>query len=234
MNNAYAYAKAREIKTLSLSLFLHVGVVLFYFGFLHQKSLEVLPAKTVVMEIATFERPPVDALPVAQPTPPMFKPVQDVAPEPIKPVVKPKPSVKATPKSVVKKEAIAPIKEEVAPAAEQPTPAIKAEPTPVVAPTPTLLAEPYIKTDFEIIRDTVLSRLVYPSIAKRMQWNGVVHVGLEIDTSGFLIQASIHQSSGRDALDKAALEAANTLKNQSLPKPTRNTTVILPIAFKMR
>ncbi|NCB54927.1 MAG: energy transducer TonB, partial [Epsilonproteobacteria bacterium] len=68
----------------------------------------------------------------------------------------------------------------------------------------------------------------------RMSWTGVVHVALVIDTDGKLVGATIHQSSGKSVLDDAALEAAFKLKSDLLPKPQRLSTVILPIAFKLK
>jgi len=223
----YAVTKTYEGRALSFSILLHVSVIGFYLLFLHQKPLEMIPSKTVVLEISNIERmapkPP-------EPTPP--EPVQEVKKvEPIKPVEK----VKPLPKPIVKKEVVnpEPIREEVV----QPVEAVK----PVVAPqevapiTPTSTnAEPYERTDFEIIRDKVLSRLVYPSVARRMGWNGVVQVALVINTDGRLVSATIHQSSGRALLDDAALEAALKLKGDQLPKPNSLSTVILPIAFKLK
>ena len=224
-----AYQRKNESKSLLVSLFAHAVLIGGYFLFLHQQSLTLMQSsKMVVMEIATFERPPAPTPPVVEPTPPT--PIQEVKPEPIKPIdhkhkekKKHKPRVEEPINPV-------PIKEEVAPA----QPVLSQPSTPVVTPSPSIPSEPYIRTDFEIIRDKVISNLVYPNIAKRMNWNGVVHVALEIDTNGFLLKASIHQSSGRDILDNAALEAANRLKNQQLPKPQSTSTVILPIAFKLR
>ena len=221
-----AYAHKREMAMLSISFFLHVSMIVFYFLFVHQKSLEILPAKTIVMEIATVERS-------QAPIPAISKLIEEVTPEALKPIQE-KSITRSKP--VIKKEAMIPIKEEVTPAPLEPvlSEPIAVEPTPVVSSTQSIPFEPYVKTDFEIIRDKVLSHLVYPSIAKRMNWNGVVHVALVIDSSGYLLSASIHQSSGRDILDNAALEAANKLKNQQLPKPQSTSTVILPIAFKLR
>lgn len=227
---AYAYAveKSYESRALSFSLVLHACVIGFYLFYLHQKPLEILPAKTVVLEISNIER-------IAP------KPVEPTPPEPIEEIkkVEPKPieKVKPLPKPIVKKEVVKnpePIREEVV---QQPVEAVQPIATPKeVAPvTPTTTsAEPYVKTDFEIIRDKVLARLVYPSMARRMNWNGVVQIALVIDTDGRLVSASIHQSSNRSILDEAALEAANKLKGEQLPKPKALSTVILPIAFQLR
>lgn len=227
---AYAYAleKSYESKALSFSFVLHACVIGFYLFYLHQKPLEIMPAKTVVLEISNIER--VAPKPI-EPTPP--EPIQEIKKvEPIKPVEK----VKPLPKPIVKKEALIPekVREEVV---QQPVEAVQpiAAPQEVAPVTPTTTsAEPYVKTDFEIIRDKVLARLVYPSMARRMNWNGVVQIALVIDTDGRLVSASIHQSSNRSILDEAALEAANKLKGEQLPKPKSLSTVILPIAFQLR
>jgi periplasmic protein TonB len=224
----YTATKTYEGRALGLSIFLHVSVIGFYLLFLHQKPLDIIPSKTVVLEISNIER--VAPKPVLPPPPEPVEEVKKV--EPIKPIEK----IKPLPKPIVKKEVVnpEPIREEVV---QPPVEAVK----PVVAPqevapvTPTSTsAEPYERTDFEIIRDRVLARLVYPSVARRMGWNGVVQVALVINTDGRLVSATIHQSSGRALLDDAALDAALKLRGDQLPKPKSLSTVILPIAFKLK
>lgn len=230
MNNTYVHAKTYEGRSLIFSMFLHLCVIGFYLLFLHQKPFEIIQGKTVILEISSIERMVPKPMEPAPPTP-----VQEVKKiEPVKPIEK----VKPLPKPVVKKEAInpEPIRETVesipAPmeAVQQPVVAHESAPA---TPTSTSL-EAYEKTDFEIIRDKVLARLIYPSVARRMGWNGVVHVALVIDTEGRLVSATIQQSSGRSALDEAALQAALKLKAEQLPKPKHLSTVVLPIAFKLK
>ena len=231
-----AYYHNNESKSLIVSFLAHAVLIGGYFLFLHQQSLTLMHStKTVVMELSTFERPP--APKQLEPTPPKVEPVRDLKPEPVKPLEPIKQKHKEQPRRKVQEPINPmPIQEEVTqPTAAEPTNTLPvAQEIPIMAPAQSIQAEPFVKTDFEIIRDKVLSHLVYPSIAKRMNWNGVVHVALVIDSSGYLLSASIHQSSGRDILDNAALDAANKLKNQQLPKPQSTSTVILPIAFKLR
>jgi len=212
-----------RLKGFAFSLLTHAIVIGGYFIFIHTHSLELMHhSNVVVVELATFERPSAPTPQIVEP----IQPIKEVISKPIKPVES-KPVVK--PRPVMKKEVS--ITQEPVSVEEF----VSVEPTPPMAtPVQSTPSEPYVKTDFEIIRDKVLLTLVYPSVARRMNWNGVVHVALEISTSGFLVKASIHQSSGRDILDNAALEAANRLKNQPLPKPQNASTVILPIAFKLR
>lgn len=223
MNKMYVATKNYEQRALGFSFALHVSVIGFYMLFLYHKPLEMMPSKAVVLEISHIER--VAPKPLT-PTPPTPQEVQKV--EPIKPQPKLKP--------IVKKEVAVPpvlIQEEISDSVVAKVEPVNIQEVAPITPTSTSV-EPYVKTDFEIIRDKVLARLVYPSVARRMGWNGVVHVALVIDTEGKLVSASIHQSSGRQLLDDAALDAANKLKGEHLPKPKSLSTVILPIAFKLK
>lgn len=219
----YAITKTYEGRALGFSIFLHVSVIGFYLLFLHQKPLEIIPSKTVILQISNIERV----------VPKPLEPVEEVKKiEPIKPIEK----IKLLPKPIVKKEVVKnpePIREEVVPPVEAVTPVVAPQEVTPLTPTSTS-AEPYERTDFEIIRDRVLARLVYPSVARRMGWNGVVQVALVINPEGRLVSATIHQSSGRTLLDDAALEAALKLKGDQLPKPKSLSTVILPIAFRLK
>ncbi len=222
----YVVAKRYENKALLLSFFLHVIVLGFYFLMMRGHTFEIVAPKTVVLEIASIER----VLPKPMPPLPEVKNV-----EPIKPVEEVKPKSISKPKPIVKHEVSVPkpVQEVV-----EPTPVMEhsvvTPPQEVVPSAPVTTQEPFVKTDFEIIRDKVLARLVYPSAAKRMRLNGVVHVALLIGTDGYLISATVQQSSGKELLDNAALAAANKLKGIVLPKPQVTSTVILPIAFKIK
>ena len=94
--------------------------------------------------------------------------------------------------------------------------------------------EAFIKTNFVIIRDMVLSNLIYPSIAKRMGWQGVVEMKLVVDSRGKLVYYEITKSSGKKQLDEAALSAVESIASTVLPKPNEKTTLILPITFQLR
>ena len=222
-----------ETKALSISLLLHVSVVVFYFFYIHYYHVETLPSKTVIMEITTIEQP-VPPQQVAEPTSP--KPLQKIQEQVVSKAPTPKPIIKQ--KRVIKQEVTRPVEEVVASTTVKSTQPMQPLVETTSTSTPQTLSsaplESYEQTDFEIIRDKVLSALIYPSVAKRMRWTGIVQVALVIDTSGYLLSATIHQSSGKDILDNAALEAAHRLKGQLLPKPKSTSTVILPIAFKLR
>lgn len=232
-----------EGKALFLSFVLHASVIGFYLLFMYQKSSYIMPSKAIVLEISNIERvapKPPQPEPVAQPE--VIKLMESVKPiEPVKPIekVKPKPKPMLKPKPIAEPKAF---QEKAVEEATPPMSSLASEPvvaapsmaTTPITPSSTNSAEPYERTDFEIIRDKVLSRLVYPSVARRMGWNGVVQVELVIDTSGKLLSATIHKSSNRTVLDEAALSAALKLQGQQLPKPKSLSTIILPIAFKLR
>ncbi len=223
-------AKTYEGRSLFFSMLLHGSVIGFYLLYWYQKPLDIMPSKTVVLEISNIER--IAAKPIATPPP---EPVEEVKKiEPVKPVEKLKP----LPKPIVKKEVVKhpePIREEVVPQPSVEELKSVSAPQEVASVKPASTnVEPYERTDFEIIRDKVLSRLSYPSVARRMGWNGVVHVALVINQEGRLLSATVHQSSGKSILDDAALEAALKLKGDQLPKPKSLSTVILPIAFKLK
>jgi protein TonB len=96
------------------------------------------------------------------------------------------------------------------------------------------LENEFVKTNFGMIRDSVLSKLLYPNIARRMGQTGVVEVAIVIGTNGKLKNHFISKSSGFPLLDEAALKAVATLGSESLPKPQVESRVILPISFKLK
>lgn len=93
--------------------------------------------------------------------------------------------------------------------------------------------ENFIETNFSIIRNKVLANLSYPHIAKKMGFQGITTIELQIDSSGRLLEVKLSKSSGKKILDKAAIAAGLKLKYTTLPKPKNNTTVVLPIVFKI-
>lgn len=96
------------------------------------------------------------------------------------------------------------------------------------------LHENFVKTNFETIREMVLSHLSYPRIAKRMGYEGVVHIMLVIDTTGKLLDVMVEKSSGHAILDKSALKAASRLASEILPNPQSVSKVSLPVYFALK
>ncbi|MDQ1326471.1 MAG: periplasmic protein TonB [Campylobacterota bacterium] len=191
-----------------------------------EKTIEK-PKPNPVPKEAKTHKPVIHEKPKPKPKPaekPKQEPVKK--PEETKPQKEPKPAKKAKPQKEKAKQTANPQKmqsKEVKKTAkiQQPLDA-------------RVQQQAFLKTNFAVIRDMVLSNLEYPSIAKRMRWNGTAEVKLIIDTSGKLLHCSIFKSSGKKQLDKAALEAAESIASKTLPKPNLKTTVILPIIFELR
>lgn len=60
---------------------------------------------------------------------------------------------------------------------------------------------------------TSLSRyLIYPALARKQGWQGIVTVGLRIESDGLLKKIQIRQSSGYNVLDDSALNSLRKIK----------------------
>ncbi len=196
------------------------------------------PKKALAMVMYNLQTPPPKKMlppeppkPVAPPKPkkPEPKPKRTV---PLK-KVEPKPQPKPEPKPVeLPKEPIV----MQAPPIVTPQQIVAKEPTPPPPPqkTPQELSKEYAEVNFSGIRDMALKHLIYPRVAEKMGWKGVVEIKLVVGTDGKLIEATVHKSSGKEILDKSALKAALALKDELLPKPQSRSEIILPIAFRMR
>jgi len=91
--------------------------------------------------------------------------------------------------------------------------------------------ERYIKANFSYIRDTVDRNTSYPSIARRMGWEGKVLVTFIICADGRVEDIRVIKSCGFDALDKNAIK---TIKRCApFPKPPLRAEVTLPITYRL-
>ncbi|QXI38299.1 energy transducer TonB [Pseudomonas xantholysinigenes] len=159
--------------------------------------------------------PPAPAPPVVEPPPPVIdelaaKPKPKPKPLP-KPVARPKPEPKPEPK----------------PAPAPPAPPVAAAAPPAPAPvTPPSANAAYLKNPAP----------EYPQMALRRGWEGTVLLRVEVLPSGKPGQIQIQQSSGRPALDEAALAA---VKRWSFVPAKQGDVaqagwVSVPIDFKLR
>lgn len=162
--------------------------------------------------------PPAPAPPIVEPPPPPV--VDELAAKPTpKPVPKPKP--KPAPKPVAKPKP-KPVETPPPPVAA-PAPAAPPAPAPV---TPPSANAAYLKNPAP----------EYPQMAQRRGWEGTVLVRVEVLASGKPGQIQIQKSSGRDALDAAALAA---VKRWSFVPAKQGDVaqagwVSVPIDFKLR
>lgn len=71
--------------------------------------------------------------------------------------------------------------------------------------------------------------LSYPTEARRKGWEGTVILKLEVTADGSLAEATLHRSSGYDALDRAALRMIRKARFEGGPG-----TLLQPIEYRLR
>ncbi|GAB0056635.1 hypothetical protein SIID45300_00943 [Candidatus Magnetaquicoccaceae bacterium FCR-1] len=174
------------------------------------------------------EPPPKPEEPVVPPPPPPPKP----EPEPVKP---PPPKEPPVPRKVAKPAAV----QRPAPA---PVESTEAAPLPVSA--PPMVSAPTTSASVEPVYRAVdlgatlagNPRPDYPRSARRLGQEGLVLVRVEVGADGRAEQVALHQSSGFDLLDRAALEAVArwrfvAARRAGVPVAA---TVTVPIRFMLR
>lgn len=138
---------------------------------------------------------------IAMPSPPQTAPVE---PKPVvKQVVKPKP-VQPQPEPQV----AAP---DVPVEAAAPSPPVESASAQPENTSPSLPSLPDREPDYHA---SYLNNPLpaYPMVARRMGWQGKVVLNVEVLESGLPGQIKLHQSSGRDVLDNAAIQAVRGWK----------------------
>ncbi|WP_079230118.1 energy transducer TonB [Pseudomonas putida] len=192
----------------------------------------VSQAPTPELPVVPPQIPPM-TIEFAAPAPPV---VQPPPPAPAPPVVEPPPPVidelaaKPKPKPVPKPVAKQPPKPQPKPV-EAPPPAPVAAPAPPAPPAPAPVTPPSANAAY--LKNPAPE---YPQMAQRRGWEGTVLLRVEVLPSGKPGQIQIQKSSGRDALDAAALAA---VKRWSFVPAKQGDVaqagwVSVPIDFKLR
>lgn len=240
-----AYLPSYEKRAFLFSFLIHSTLFGSYLLYQYHNPNEIKSKSEIIsMQLASFELPKQN---IIEPLKPMEKPkpiekkVEHVKPKPIekikpiehpkaiipiKPLEKPIEKPIEKPKEIVKEEVSQPIQEKTSKSEEEKR--VEKEHKRRAH------EQNFVKTNFAIIRNKVLNNLIYPNIARRMGWAGVVELALVIDTNGKLLKAYVHKSSNRKLLDDAALDAALRLYNDTLPKPKTISKIILPVSFKLK
>jgi protein TonB len=236
-----AYSNSYEKQAFLFSFLIHSTLFGSYLLYHYHNPIEIKSKSEVIsMHLASFELPKQNVVEPIKPiekSKPIEKKIEKVKPKPIekiKPIEKTKPLIPIKPlekpiekpQEIEKVEISQPIQEKISKSDEQKR--IEKEHERKAH------EQNFVRTNFAIIRDKVLNNLIYPNIARRMSWVGVVELAIIIDTNGKLLDAYIHKSSNRKLLDDAALEAAMRLKNDTLPKPKTVSKIILPVSFKLK
>ena len=89
----------------------------------------------------------------------------------------------------------------------------------------------YLKANFSYIKDMINRKLEYPKTARKMGWEGQVRISFTILASGESRDIRIIQSSGRELLDKNAVEAVKSAS--PFPSPPVEAQIIVPILYRL-
>jgi protein TonB len=227
---------------MTLSLFLHLGVLSIFLAGANKLSLAT-KNQPIPLQLSVFvPSPPPSVLPKVEP---QSEPVTKIPPKPkkIKPKVKrlnkPKFKVKQSPKSKPTKRPKPKIK---------PTPKTITEPEQEPKKPPTKAAPPpQPQTDAVGIRNAeklyknALSRAFeqnkhYPRRARRMRKQGLVNVSFTIEQSGKINNIRIEKSSGSAILDEAAIRTVKRIDGQlPFPKEIKRShwDMTVPINFEL-
>lgn len=180
----------REAILLGLfALTLH-GAVLHWLGNRPEPVLPEVPVEIPPMTIEFAAPPPPPQ--VVEPPPPVVEELA-VKPPPPKPIPKPKPQP-PKPKPVPK-----PVEQPPQPKQETPPP-----PAPVAPPAPAPVQETPPSANAAYLKNPAPE---YPSLAQRRGWEGTVLLRVHVLANGKPSEIQIQKSSGREALDEAAIRA---------------------------
>lgn len=89
----------------------------------------------------------------------------------------------------------------------------------------------YLKEHFAYIRDKILKNISYPTLARRMGWQGLVQLSFIIASDGSVKDVKIIQSSGFEVLDRKAMETVK--ETAPFPKPPAEARLVIPINFRL-
>lgn len=216
--------KRRDKLALGLLVLALHGAAAYWVSQAPTPALPVVPPQIPPMTIEfAAPAPPVVQPPPPAPAPPVVEPPPPVVDEL---AAKPKPKPKPVPKPVAKQ----PPKPQPKPV-EAPPPAPVAAPAPPAPPAPAPVTPPSASAAY--LKNPAPE---YPQMAQRRGWEGTVLLRVEVLPNGKPGQIQIQQSSGRDALDAAALAA---VKRWSFVPAKQGDVaqagwVSVPIDFKLR
>lgn len=102
-------------------------------------------------------------------------------------------------------------------------------------PPPTVNLRPLSKFQYDVLPKKLpdCPVPVYPSVALHREWQGLVMLRVTLDSSGGVMQVKLHETSGRDVLDRSALEAVAKWRyspalQAGLPVPSE---ILVPVRF---
>lgn len=89
----------------------------------------------------------------------------------------------------------------------------------------------YLREHYQYIRDLIVKNLVYPSMARKMGWEGRVTVSFVISESGRAGSLKVVQSSGYSILDDNVIDTIKEV--QPFPRPPAPAQLSIPIKYNL-
>ncbi len=89
----------------------------------------------------------------------------------------------------------------------------------------------YIRANFSYIKDMIDRKITYPQVARKMGWEGKVKISFVILSNGYAKDIKILEGSGKEILDKNAVEAVRT--SSPFPRPPVAAQIIIPVLYKL-
>lgn len=89
----------------------------------------------------------------------------------------------------------------------------------------------YLREHFMYIRDLIMKNLDYPSVARRMGWQGTVTVTFVVLESGTVQDIRIVKGSGHTILDQAVAKTVQRV--QPFPRPPAKAELTVPVVFRL-
>jgi protein TonB len=89
----------------------------------------------------------------------------------------------------------------------------------------------YIKAHYEYIKNDIQKKIIYPLVARKKGWQGMVVVSFVVCKDGKVQDVKIKESSGFSILDQSAV---NTIKKAApFPPPPSRAELIVPISYSL-
>ncbi len=92
-------------------------------------------------------------------------------------------------------------------------------------------ADAGVPRDVAALRALIKQHLVYPGVARRLGWEGKVLLSFIICGNGRARDVTILESSGRELLDRHALETVSRIS--SFPASATDAQVIVPVVYRL-
>jgi protein TonB len=87
----------------------------------------------------------------------------------------------------------------------------------------------YVKAHFVYIKKIIEKNIKYPSMARRMGWQGKVLVSFILCRDGKVENLQVVESSGHSQLDSNALETVKRV--EPFPNPPVRVKLVLPVKY---